>query len=181
MFSEFEINILIWIQENLRCTFLDYVMPYITYLAEYGLLPIIISVVLISIKRTRKCGIVMVLSIAMGFIIVNLGLKPLIARVRPYDAYPLYELLINAQSDFSFPSGHTLVAFECAMSLAMYYKKLALPSLIIASLVGFSRLYLYVHYPTDVLCSVLLGIVFAFVSKLITEKCLQKNHSLSDR
>ncbi len=178
MLSEFEINILIWIQENLKCAFLDFVMPLVTYLAEYGLVPIVVSAVLICIKRTRRCGLAMALSIVMGFIVVNLGLKPLIARVRPYAAYPLYELLIDAQSDFSFPSGHTLVAFECAMSLSLYYKKLALPAIVIASLVGFSRMYLYVHYPTDVLCSVALGMVFAFMSKMIVERACKKNNVL---
>ncbi len=178
MLSEFEINILIWIQENFRSAFLDFLMPLITYLAEYGLVPIVMSVLLICIKRTRRCGVAMAFSIVMGFVVVNLGIKPLVARVRPYDAYPLYELLIEAQSDFSFPSGHTLAAFECATSLSLYYKKFALPAFIIASLVGFSRMYLYVHYPSDVLCSVALGIVFAFVSKMIVERAYKKNNVL---
>ena len=176
MLSEFEINILCWIQENLRCGFLDFVMPLFTYLAEYGILSIVLSLVLICIKKTRKCGLVMALSVALGFIIVNLGIKPLVARVRPYDAYPFYELLIGAQSDFSFPSGHTLCAFETATSLALYYKKLALPVIVVACIIGFSRMYLYVHYPTDVLVGAILGISLSVLAKMIVEKLYKINH-----
>ena len=174
MISEYEINILIWIQENLRCGFLDYVMPLITYLAEHGLVPIIISLGLMAFRKTRKCGISMAIALVMGLVVANLGLKPLVARIRPYDAYPLYELLIDAQSDFSFPSGHTLAAFECAMSAALYYRKYAIPALLVAALVGFSRMYLYVHYPTDVIVSVVLGILFAVVAKSMCERIFKK-------
>ena len=175
MISEFEIKILIWIQENLRCAFMDFLMPHVTYLAEHGLVPIIISLCLIAFKKTRKCGVSMAISLVIGLVCVNFGLKPLVARIRPYDAYPLYTLLINAQSDFSFPSGHTLAAFECAMSLALYYRRLAVPSLVVAAFIGFSRMYLYVHYPTDVLVSIFLGILFALVAKRICNIIFQKN------
>jgi undecaprenyl-diphosphatase len=175
MISEFEIKILIWIQENLRCGFLDFVMPLITYLAEHGLVPIIISLCLIVFRKTRKCGVTMAIALVMGLCVVNLGLKPLVGRIRPYDAYPLYTLLIKAQSDFSFPSGHTLAAFECAVSLALYYRKIAVPASLVAALVGFSRMYLYVHYPTDVIVSVILGTAFAFAAKKICDRIFKKN------
>lgn len=178
MLSQFEINILIWIQDNLRCGFLDFMMPVVTYLAEYGILSIVLSLVLISIKKTRKCGFVMAISITVGFIIVNLGIKPLVARVRPYDAYPFYKLLIGAQTDFSFPSGHTLCAFETATSISLYYKKFTLLSVFVACSIAFSRMYLYVHYPSDVLCGALLGITFALIAKKLVEKIYSRNNNI---
>ena len=79
-------------------------------------------------------------------------------------------LLIAAEKEFSFPSGHTIASFEAATALCIYHKKLGIPALILASLIAFSRLYLYVHYPTDVFASVLLGVGIAFLSaKLVDE------------
>ena len=106
-------------------------------------------------------------ALILGLLVCNLTLKPLVARIRPYDLqeqdFGVYiNLLISRQSDFSFPSGHTIASFEAAVVLLKNSKKMGIPALIIAILVSFSRLYLYVHYPSDVLVSVVLGTAFAF-------------------
>ena len=177
-----EIGILDAIQYHLACPFLDKVFPYITMLGDAGIFWIITAVILLFFKKTRKAGISMGLALIMGLLIGNLCLKPLFARTRPYDWNPDVVLLIEKLHDFSFPSGHTLASFEAAGVLMFTHRKtLGYPALVIAILVAFSRLYLYVHYPTDVLASVVLGLLFAFIScriiKMIFDKLSKKNES----
>ena len=163
----FDLPILEWIQAYMQSDFLDTVMPIITLFGEGGIFWIAWAVILLIIPKTRKIGLSMLIALILGLLVCNLTLKPLVARVRPYDLqeqdFGVYiNLLINRQSDFSFPSGHTIASFEAAVVLLKYSKKMGIPALILAILVSFSRLYLYVHYPSDVLVSVVLGTVFAF-------------------
>ena len=163
----FDLPILEWIQAYLQSDFLDTVMPIITLFGEGGIFWIAWAVILLIIPKARKIGLSMIIALLLGLLVCNLTLKPLVARVRPYDLqeqdFGVYiNLLINRQSDFSFPSGHTIASFEAAVVLLKYSKKMGIPALIIAILVSFSRLYLYVHYPSDVLVSMVLGTAFAF-------------------
>ena len=179
----FDLPILDWIQANLGCAFLDTAMPIITLLGEDGLFWIAWSVLLILFPKTRKIGLGMAFAMAMGLLLCNVTLKPLIARPRPYD-FQLAEfgksiqLLIDAQHDFSFPSGHTIASFEAAVVLIKNSKKMGIPAMILAVLVAFSRMYLYVHYPTDVLVSVVLGTLLALIgdwlASLIAPKLVKK-------
>ena len=163
--NQTELTVLDAIQEHFACPFLDKVFPYITMLGDAGIFWIITAVVLLFFKKTRRAGISVGLALIMGLLIGNLGLKPLVARTRPYDANPDFVLLIERLSDFSFPSGHTLASFEAAGVLMMLHRKtLGYPALVLAILIALSRLYLYVHYPTDVLTSVVLGLLFAAIS-----------------
>lgn len=164
----FDLPILEWIQAYLQSDFLDTVMPIITLFGEGGIFWIAWAVILLIIPKTRKIGLSMLIALILGLLVCNLTLKPLVARVRPYDLqeqdFGVYiNLLISRQSDFSFPSGHTIASFEAAVVLLKNSKKMGIPALIIAILVSFSRLYLYVHYPSDVLVSVVLGTIFAFI------------------
>ena len=163
----FDLPILEWIQAYLQSDFLDTVMPIITLFGEGGIFWIAWAVILLIIPKTRKIGLSMLIALILGLLVCNLTLKPLVARIRPYDLqeqdFGVYiNLLINRQSDFSVPSGHTIASFEAAVVLLKYSKKMGIPALILAILVSFSRLYLYVHYPSDVLVSVVLGTAFAF-------------------
>ena len=163
----FDLPILEWIQAYMQSDFLDTVMPIITLFGEGGIFWIAWAVILLIIPKTRKIGLSMLIALILGLLVCNLTLKPLVARVRPYDLqeqdFGVYiTLLIKRQSDFSFPSGHTIASFEAAVVLLKNSKKMGIPALIIAILVSFSRLYLYVHYPSDVLVSVVLGTAFAF-------------------
>ena len=163
----FDLPILEWIQAYLQSDFLDTVMPIITLFGEGGIFWIVWAVILLIIPKTRKIGLSMLIALILGLLVCNLTLKPLVARVRPYDLqeqnFGVYiNLLISRQSDFSFPSGHTIASFEAAVVLLKNSKKMGIPALVIAILVSFSRLYLYVHYPSDVLVSVVLGTAFAF-------------------
>ncbi len=164
--NSYEIPILDFIAEHLRCAFLDTVLPVITRLGDTGIIWIVIAVIMLFFRKTRKAGCMMGLALIMGLVVGNLTLKPLIARMRPYDFNPDFgTLLIDRLSDYSFPSGHTLASFEGAGVLMLTHRKtLGYPALVLAIIIAFSRLYLYVHYPSDVLVGMLLGLLFAFAS-----------------
>jgi len=173
--AHFDLPILEWIAENLRCAFLDAVMPAVTVLGDSGIFWILLAIMLVCVPKYRKIGLTMGAAMLIGLLVCNITLKPLIARPRPYD-YQLtnfgkqIELLIPTLRDYSFPSGHTLASFESAIVLLIQNKKLGIPALILASLIAFSRLYLYVHYPTDVLFSVALGVGIAFFGNWLMKK-----------
>ena len=168
---DIDLSILSFIAANLKCAFLDFFMPIITKLGDHGIIPIILAVVLIIIPKTRKTGIAMGIAIALGGLFGNLILKNVIARTRPYDIVEGIELLVPALSDFSFPSGHTLVVFEVATVLLKREKRaIGIVAMVLAVIVAFSRLYLYVHYPTDVIVGVILGIAFGLVGCFAVNK-----------
>lgn len=173
--EHFDLPILEWIAANLWCPFLNAVMPVITLLGDAGIFWIAIAVVLMFFPKTRKIGFGMGAALLMGLVVCNIMLKPMIARIRPYD-YQLehfgvtIKLLIDAQHDFSFPSGHTIASFEAATVILLHNKKFGIPAMVLACLIAFSRLYLYVHYPTDVIASVILGIGLAYLGKFLVQK-----------
>lgn len=173
--ESFDLPILDWIQANLACPLLDFLMPLITALGDAGIIWIIVSVILLFHRGHRRTGMVMAAALLMGLVICNLGMKPLFQRIRPYD-YQLQHygrviaLLIEAETDFSFPSGHTIASFEAATVLLLRNKKWGVPALILAVVIAFSRLYLYVHYPTDVLCSVILGVAIGYAGNALADK-----------
>ncbi len=157
------------LHDALQCGFFDWLMPIVTSLGNAGIFWILLAVVLLCFKKTRKVGITMGIALAFGFIVVNLTLKPLVARVRPYVFDSTITLLISPETDFSFPSGHTLASFEGAVSIFLYNKKFGIAAILLASLIAFSRLYLMVHYPMDVLAGILLGSAIAIVAFKLTE------------
>ena len=169
--ENFDLPILDWITEHLYCDFLDFLMPAITHLGDSGILWIAIAAICICIPKYRKAGLTMAVSLLMGLLICNVTLKPLVARIRPFD-YVGKEiaLLIPKPHDFSFPSGHTNASFAAATALLLHHRKIGIPAMILAVLIAFSRLYLYVHYPTDVLASVALGISLAFLAHFLVNK-----------
>ena len=156
---QFELSFLDNIQSYLRCDFLDAVMPVITTLGNGGVIWIVCAVVLLLIPKTRKIGVVLAVSLAIEALCCNVILKPLAARIRPFDMNTAVQLLISPPTDFSFPSGHTGAAFAAASALFFCKNRLWIAALVLAILIAFSRLYLYVHYPTDVLGGILLGIL----------------------
>lgn len=173
--EHFDLPILDWIAAHLHCGFLDRVMPVITAFGNGGIFWIALAVVLIIIPKYRKAGLSMGLALLMGLLVCNLTLKPLVARIRPYDYQwaqfgKTIQLLIAKPHDYSFPSGHTIASFEGATALLLHDRKLGIPAMVLAVLIAFSRLYLYVHYPTDVLASVVLGIGFALLGSFLVKQ-----------
>ncbi len=171
LFNSFEIKILHNLHNAVQCSFLDKFMPIVTKLANVGIIWIIIAVILILFKKTRRTGVTMAIALILGLIFGNMILKPLVARIRPYDFDPSIVLLIPPEKDYAFPSGHTLASFEGAVSIFLYHKKAGICAILLAIVIAFSRLYLMVHYPLDVISAVILGISFAYISyKVVTYK-----------
>ena len=173
--TKIDFAILDFIQEHIKCEFLDKTLPVITKLADHGLVPIILAVILLIFARTRRIGLSMAIAFICGGVVGNLFLKNVVGRIRPYDVTGI-DILVERLSDFSFPSGHTLIAFETAVVLLMLMKGrgklIAYGTTFIAAVIAFSRLYLYVHYPTDVLAGIILGTAFGIIgAKLGTYIC----------
>lgn len=164
-----DFGILDFIQANLRCGLLDAVMPLITKLGDRGILWICCSLLLLIFPKTRKAGAAMAVSLGLEALFCNVFLKPFVARIRPYDINLNVQLLIPPPKDFSFPSGHTGASFAAASSLFFGRNRLSVPAFAVAALIGFSRLYLYVHYPTDVLAGTLIGIMFGWLGNMLVK------------
>lgn len=163
----FDLPVLDWIQANMQSGFMDKFMPFITRFGDRGTFWMIVAALLFLFPKTRKTGLGMAIAMMLGLLVCNVTLKPLVARIRPYDLQEelgvTIQLLGERMHDFSFPSGHTIASFEAAVVMLKNSKKLGIPAMILAVLIAFSRLYLYVHYPTDVIASVLLGTLFALI------------------
>lgn len=168
-----ELRILDWIQ-TIRMPWLDNLMVGITALGNGGILWLAASVVLFAIPKTRKTGAVMAVSFVLEMLCRNVILKPLVARIRPCDVNTAVQLLIRCPTDFSFPSGHTGASFASAAALYFGKSKLWIPAFILAVLIGFSRLYLYVHYPSDVLSAAMLGVMLGWLGNFVVSSLHRK-------
>lgn len=160
MIYKFDYDILKAIQ-NIRCNFLDVVMPFFSTLGDKGLLWILIGFTLIMFKKTRTMGTCMLLALSLEFILCELIIKNIFDRPRPFLLYNDILPLIKEPKTFSFPSGHTASSFACSVAMLMYNKKVGIFALILAVLISFSRLYNCVHFPTDVIVGAILGILCA--------------------
>lgn len=169
-----ELNFLDFIQSHLRCGFLDTVMPFLSALGDSGMVWIVCAVLLLFIPKTRKIGTAMAIGLLLEALCCNVILKPLVARVRPCDVNPAVRLLIARPTDYSFPSGHTGASFAAVSALFFGKNRLWIPALILASLIAFSRLYLYVHYPTDVLAGAMIGIMAGWLGMKIADLIRRK-------
>ena len=160
-----DFSILNFIYDHFRTAWLDVLMPFVTALGNSGAIWIVLAIGLLITKKYRKVGIALCCALALDVVICNGILKPFVARIRPCDINTAVELLIPRPDDFSFPSGHTAASFAAASALWFSRQKIKLwiPALILAVLIAFSRLYLYVHFPSDVVAGVMLGCVFGFI------------------
>lgn len=158
-FTSFDLTVLQWIHSTFTSPALDYLMPKITALGNGGIVWIVTALVLLCRKQYRKYGFTLIVGLLAGVLVGNVFLKNLIERPRPsWNDLP-FTLLIANPLDYSFPSGHTLASVIAATILTMSNKKFGYIAIPLACLIAFSRLYLFVHYPSDVLGAALIGLL----------------------
>lgn len=161
--------------QTIHTSFLDTFMTSITKLGDAGIVWIILTVILLLIPKTRKAGGYMAVALIADLIICNVILKPIVARPRPYSINKTVQLLVTPLKDYSFPSGHTAASF--ASVSALYFagrKRMSAGALIVSVLIAFSRMYLYVHYPTDVLGGLIIGLLCGWIADMIIQKVMEK-------
>ncbi len=187
MITQTDLTILNAIQ-GLRTPFLDFIMPLVTYLGSGGAVWIAAAVIMLFGKKTRHAGAAVGIALTAGLILSTILLKGLVARERPFCAdgalLSADRLLIGVPSGrFSFPSGHAVSSFSAAAVIFAYNKKAGTAAYVLAALISFSRLYLYVHFPSDTAVGALIGIVIGIASVKAVNKIREKYNEkkLSDR
>ena len=175
LLTNMEINFLLYIQESVRTPWLDPIVTFLTGLGNAGWIWILLSALLLIPKKTRKIGIISFLSLFASLIVNNLLLKNLVGRIRPYDACQTLLPLVAKPVDASFPSGHTGSSFASAYVMYRYLpKREGVAAIVLAALIGLSRLYVGVHYPSDVLTGVLTGLWSGYLAKWAYRRFIRK-------
>ena len=175
----FDLPILDWIQAHLQCTFLDVTMPIVTLFGDGGVFWIAVAVVLLLFAKYRKTGFSMGMALVLGLLVCNILLKPQVARIRPYN-FQLQEygreitLLVKGLNDYSFPSGHTWSAVTGAWVITAANRKFAWWAIPLAAALAFSRLYLFVHFPSDILSGALIGAALGLAAVGLSRKLPDK-------
>lgn len=168
-----DLSILRFIHYNMSNDFLDWLMPLVTKLGDAGIIWIIVAVVFLFFKKTRRTGAAIGVAMLLGLVIGNGFLKNLVERPRPFDvvgrAIRPEQLIIDPPTDYSFPSGHTLSSFAAATAIYRDHTLLGFVAYVVAGFIAFSRLYLYVHYPTDVLGGIILGLLLGLLGCKIVQ------------
>lgn len=164
-------QILLFIQEYVRNTVCDVFFKGVTHLGDAGIFWILLTVVLLCFRQTRKAGIYSACGLIASLVVNNLILKNLVGRVRPYEMVEGLQCIVAPAIDASFPSGHTGASFASAVS--MYWqlpRGFAVFLIVLASLIAFSRLYVGIHYPTDVLGGLVTGIGIGLLVNVVGDK-----------
>lgn len=166
-----DLNILLFIQDSIRIPWLTPVVVFITSLGNAGIFWIVVSLLLLIPKRTRRIGCMSFAALFASLLLNNVLLKNVVRRIRPYDLCDMLHSLVVKPVDFSFPSGHTGSSFAAAFVLYRQLpKKAGIPLLLLAVLIGLSRLYVGVHYPSDVFVGMLTGLGSGYLAERIVLK-----------
>ena len=178
---ELEEQILLFVQDHMRNAALTPVMKGITMLGDMGAVWILISIGLCLSKRWRKTGVTGMCAVGLSVMVNNVFLKHLVARARPFDVIQNLVPLITKPTDYSFPSGHTACSFAVAFLLFRKLpKKYGIPCLLLATLIGFSRIYLGVHYLSDVIAGAVSGIVLSYAADYLVNVAEQKREVIHE-
>lgn len=172
--TDIDFAILDWIQKVFRCEALDSAMLTITTLCNAGVFWILLTIFLLSDRRTRVDAGALACALVVHLLVVNVLLKNLVYRERPYISRPDILMLITP-TDSSFPSGHTAACFACVAALVDRKSKMWIPALILSILIAFSRLYLYVHFPSDVLAGAVIGYLCGMAGAFLYRKFRAKS------
>ena len=170
--QQFDEQALVWIAENIRCALLDPFMKLYTQLGNTGMLFIALGVLLLFFKPTRRAGVSALCAMLIGLIVVNFTIKPLVARDRPWLVIENFVNLVPEHDPNSFPSGHTNAAFAFALAVCMSAPKgwMKVAAVCMAVVMGLSRLYVGVHFPSDVLAGAAIGSLCGFLGAWVVRK-----------
>ncbi len=171
----FESGLMLGLRDSLASPALDSFMLFISRLGDHGAVFIALALVLLCFKTTRRQGAVLALALIIDLLVVNVALKPLISRIRPYDFSTEIIPFAVIPGDWSFPSGHTAAAFAAAVSMLPFGKKAFVPMLVFALCMGFSRVYLLMHYPSDVAAGAIIGALCGLAADFIFKKLLRRD------
>lgn len=164
-------GILLWIQETLRTDWLTPVMKAVTFLGEAGWFWIVLALALCCFRPTRRAGIAAAIALLLSLLVNNICLKPLIDRIRPYELVEGLICLVSPPGDASFPSGHAGASFAAAAAMFPYLRRRwGVCLLVLAALIALSRLYVGVHFPTDVAAGVLIGLLLGFIASRLARR-----------
>ena len=177
MIAWFDYTILDWFQ-SIHNEMLTGIFRWITTLGEGGILWGALALVLLIWKKTRVIGVTMLLALLFTLLVGNLTLKPLVARPRPCWRHPEVSLLIANPKDFSFPSGHAMSSFAAAMAVFMWNRWGGVAAILMAVVMAATRMYFYVHYPTDILAGMLIGILLGILAYWIVKRIVEKRNIL---
>lgn len=172
--QDFDFSVLEFIQQNMRCEFLDAVFPVITSTLFVGLFWGTAAVCMLFTKKYRRCGIAAIVCILLGLLCGNLILKHLVARARPCWLKPIEGMIVAVPKDFSFPSAHTAISFVTAIVFLRHSRAIGIPALAVAALLAFTRLYVYVHFPTDILGGLILAVLLAIFGDMLTQRVIDR-------
>lgn len=171
---DFEFKILDFLQ-SIRTPVGDAIIPLLTYLGEFGAIWIILAIVLLINRKYRKVGLIVAVALILDLIICNGILKNIFQRTRPCDINTSIKLLVPHPSEYSFPSGHTAASFAAASALLFAKKyKWSIYAYILAAIIAFTRLYLYVHFPTDILGGMAAGFLAGFLANVVVNAVSKK-------
>lgn len=170
---EIDRDILLYVQDHWRTGILDGFFKAITHLGDAGIFWILLSVVLICFKKTRKAGFFSAGALVGSVVLNNMILKNVIGRVRPYELIPELKLIIERAKDASFPSGHTAASFASCIAIVPNVKKrYGIPLIIMACLIAFSRVYVGIHYPSDILGGFVSGLFLGTLANVIGNRLI---------
>ena len=172
--QHWEQRTLLWLQERLRRSWLTVAMKIATFLGNGGILWLTACACLLLRQQTRRAALTALLSLVFSALVCNAFLKNLVERARPFNKIPGLQFLIRKPHDFSFPSGHTSSSFAAVtVFLALLPMWAGVTALLIAMTIAFSRMYLGVHYPSDVFCGMVLGVLFGIAALLAVSMLLR--------
>lgn len=169
-----DLEILHFIQNHIHHPMLDPIFLFLTRIGDYGIIWILFAVFLIAKKEFRKTGFMVLAALMLGLIFGEILLKPLFGRIRPFEAYDLFPTILDKTRGFSFPSGHTTSSFAAASILVYRSGKRAWIFLLLAVGIALSRLYYLVHYPSDIVGGILLGIACAGLVISVVQRTLRE-------
>ncbi len=176
--NPFDKTLMDLIQTHCHNTVTDAVFPVVTYLGENGIFWILLSLSLILLGKKqgwRGTGIIMLSAMLLGLLVGEVTLKNLVCRPRPFQLISSdIRLLIPFPSGYSFPSGHSCASFAAATAIFLRDKRWGGLALALAALIAFSRVFLFVHYPTDVLAGAALGVLCAIGAAFVYSRCMRR-------